>query len=246
MRQAVGTASARPVVGNENGVGSNCLHHHCLECDLAAARSGGYPIAVLDSILPGETRVNFDSGIRILIEETADTPRLRAGKILADDAAGREINRKLRRHRIATLMPFGNDKAMFAIRMKRAAVLEEAGSSRMVERRARPKHPHVFVDLLVSDAIVVGMSAARRFPQLVVNLARRAVWKELFLAETLGDFAVDPTVASGVSGRIDGFPDVNDTAFGRTADSFLFFLETAGQHDVGIVSGFGHEKIHDA
>ena len=39
---------------------------------------------------------------------------------------------------------------------------------------------------------------------------------------------------------------MNDSAFVRAADAFLFFLQTASEDDVRVVRGFGHKEIHNA
>ena len=41
----------------------------------------------------GESRMDFDSGFRILIHQRSDSSSLGAGQILADDPAGRQVNR---------------------------------------------------------------------------------------------------------------------------------------------------------
>src|SRR5215475_2307757 len=114
--------------------------------------------------------MNLDPRVRILVEKITDSPRLGAGQILADDAPRREVDRILGGYRIAALAPLGDDEMMLAVRMERPAIFEQTRRARMVEGRAGPKHAHVLVNLFVSNAIVVRVSAARCFPQFFVNL----------------------------------------------------------------------------
>src|SRR5262245_58256497 len=70
--------------------------------------------------------------------------------------------------------------------------------------------------------------------------------KELFLAETPRDVADDRAVDTGAARRIDGLLDVNDASLGAGDDAFLFFLETAGQDDVGVMRGLGEKEVDHA
>ena len=54
-------------------------------------------------VLFRESGMNFQSGIRILIDQSTDAARLRSRQILTDHAAGRQINRKFYGDRIAAL-----------------------------------------------------------------------------------------------------------------------------------------------
>src|SRR5438045_2624689 len=105
--------------------------------------------------------MDFKPGLRLLIDERADTPRLRAGKILADHAARREIDRKLAVHRVAALAPLQLHELRPAIRMEKPPALEQAGSAGMIDRRTRPEDSLPLIDLFVRDAVVIGDAAAR-------------------------------------------------------------------------------------
>src|SRR5580698_1350773 len=192
MRQPVRASPAGPVVGDEHRIRANRLHHHGLQGDLVATRGHVDPDSVIYLALLGEPGMDFQPWIWILLDETADTARLRAGEILTHDAPSREINWKLRRDRISTIAPFGDDEVVFAIRMKRASIFEQPGRPGMIERRARPENTHVLVDLFVGDAEIVRSPTARSFAQLIVNVSRRSVRKVLLLPQPFREFAIDP------------------------------------------------------
>ena len=76
MGETVCTASASPVIGNEDRVGSNSLHHHGLNRQVVAAGGDRHPVAVFDAMLFGQTRMNLCPWFRILIYQCTDAPRL--------------------------------------------------------------------------------------------------------------------------------------------------------------------------
>ena len=80
MRQAIRARGTGPVVGNENGVWSNCLDDHGLQYNLAATRGGGYPIAIHDSVVLRQAGMNFKPRSRVLVEQSADAARLPSRK----------------------------------------------------------------------------------------------------------------------------------------------------------------------
>ncbi len=96
MGQAIGAAAARPVVGDEDGVGPDGAHDHGFQRDGGAAGGHRDPIAGADAVLFGELRMKSQFGLRVLIYQLPDTARLGAGEILAHHAAGGEIDGKLR------------------------------------------------------------------------------------------------------------------------------------------------------
>src|SRR4051812_29348119 len=98
MRQLIGAALARPVVWNEYRVRTNRADHQRLQAHGRPPRRDFDPIARLDSMPRGELRVNLQLGLGILIDERSDATRLRARKVLADDAPGREIDGKFAVH----------------------------------------------------------------------------------------------------------------------------------------------------
>src|SRR5258708_29479800 len=115
----------------------------------------------------------------------------------------------------------------------------------MFERGAGPENTHVLVNFFVSDAEIVRMPTARSLAQLVVNVFRRSVRKVLFLSKPLREFAIDPAIAFSVAGRVHSLLDMDDAAFGRAADAFLFFLHTSGQDHVRVMRGLRHKEIDD-
>src|ERR1700722_4112489 len=246
MRHPGRASPAGPMVGDEHRIRANRLHHHGLQGELVSARGHGDPVSVIYLVLRGEPRMHFQPWIWILLDETADTARLRAGEILTHDAPTGEINWKLRRHRISAIAPFGDDEVVFAIRMKRASIFEQPGRPGMIERRTRPENAHVLVDLFVGDAEIVRSPTARSFAQLIVNFSCRSVWKELLLPQPFREFALDPAIAFSVAGRVHRLLDMDDAAFGRAADAFLFFLQTSGKDYIRVMCGLRHEEVDDA
>jgi hypothetical protein len=53
-------------------------HYHGLQGDLASTRGHGHPVAVLYLVLLSEAGVDFQPRIWILLEQAADSARLRA------------------------------------------------------------------------------------------------------------------------------------------------------------------------
>jgi hypothetical protein len=66
------------MVRDEHGVRADRLHHHGLQDDLASTRGHGHPISVFYLVLLSKARMDFQPWIWTLLEETADTARLRA------------------------------------------------------------------------------------------------------------------------------------------------------------------------
>ena len=87
MGEPVGAASAGPVIRNEDSIGTNGLHDHGANGQIVAASGDRDPVAVLDSMLLGQPRMNFSPRLRILVHQCADAAGLGARKILADHAA---------------------------------------------------------------------------------------------------------------------------------------------------------------
>src|SRR5258708_23300235 len=113
------------MVRNEHRVRTDRLHHHGLQDELGSTRRYIHPISVLYFASLSEPRMDFQPWIWILLEETADAARLCAGEILTHHPPSRQVDRKLRRNRISTLAPLGNDEVVFAIRMKRAPIFKQ-------------------------------------------------------------------------------------------------------------------------
>src|SRR5436190_17556532 len=120
---------------------------------------------------------------------------------------------------------------------------EEAGSAWMIERRAGPEDPHLLFNPFIGNAVIVRIAAARGFAKLLVNLSRGAVREVLALAQAARDFADDLAIGARMGRRGDGLVDFDDAALARGDDSFLLFLQAAGQHDVGMVGAFAEQEI---
>src|SRR5690242_4013376 len=75
-----------PMVRNKDRIFSDSVHYGCLKCHLTTPALNGDEIACFDAGALGEKRVHFYQGLRVLIDQAADTPRLRSTEILADDA----------------------------------------------------------------------------------------------------------------------------------------------------------------
>ena len=110
-------------------------------------------------------------------------------------------------------------------------------------RIARPEHAHLALDLLVSDARVVGDAAFACDPQLLENLAWLFEGESLRAAERARQILDDPPVLSGLAGAVDGLIDLDDAAFDLRDGAFILFVKTARQHDVGVAGGVVEEEI---
>src|SRR5438552_9405526 len=121
-------------------------------------------------------------------------------------------------------------KCAFPSRMKEFASFEKARCAGMIERGTRPKHAELLIHLFVSDAVIIRDAAARSLTQLIEDLARAGIRKELFLTQTSRQLAVDPGIGTRISRRIHGLRDMNHAAFQVARHAFLFFLHTARQH----------------
>src|SRR5262249_4641521 len=149
MRQPIGAAPIGPMVRDEDSVRPDGAHYHRLQYNVGAARGNLHPVAAGDSVLGREPRVQFQLRFGILIHQPADTARLRARKVLAYDAASREIDGKVVIHWISALAPGEAHKASLAIGMEESAVLEQPRRPRMVKRWAGPENALLLVDFFV-------------------------------------------------------------------------------------------------
>ena len=118
-------------------------------------------------MLRGQTRMDLHARLGIDIDQPADAARLRAGKILAHDAAGGQIDGEVVRYRIAALAPFRNVETALAVRIEGHAAFEQSWRTGVIEFGAWPEYAELFVDSFVGDAVVVGDAAARGLAQLI-------------------------------------------------------------------------------
>ena len=75
---------------------------------VVAPRRDRDPVAVGDAVLLGQPRMDLEPRLGILIDQRADPARLRAGEVLADHAAGGQVDGNVVVHRIAALAPLGD------------------------------------------------------------------------------------------------------------------------------------------
>jgi len=119
MRQAICALAARPMIRNENRVGPDCPDDHGWHLDFRAPSGHDHQIPVLDAMLLGEARMNFDTWLRILIDQRSNPARLCAGQVLAHDAARRQVNRIFLVNGIAGFPIWSKLKVSFTILVKR-------------------------------------------------------------------------------------------------------------------------------
>src|SRR5215475_14373528 len=105
---------------------------------------------------------------------------------------------------------------VLAVAMEGASIFKQPRRARVVERRARPEHAHILVDLVVCDAVILGVTAAGSFTKLIINLARVLVRKESFLAQPFCQLAVDPAIAFGVARRFHRLLNMDHASFDGT------------------------------
>ncbi len=98
-------------------------------------------------------------------------------------------------------------------------------------------------DLFICDAGVVGDAALAGAAQLVENFARLAKREPVRPAQRRGDVLNDPPVLPRIARRIDRLVDLDDAAFDLRDRPFIFFLQRAGQHDVGMSGRVVEEEI---
>src|SRR5215469_2825998 len=230
--QTVGAPCTRPVVRNENGVGADCLHHQRTKREIVAARGHCYPIVVFDPALLGQPRMQFSPRLWILVDERSDAPRLCARQILAHYSARSQIQRILVIDRIATRPPLRSGEVRLAVVRVELLVREKDWRARMVETGTGPKYPFLPIDALISDAIVIGHSAARGDAQLFQNIGRILKRKILTPPQTMRDVNNDVRIAARLTRWIDALLPVDDAAFGAASKPVFLFMQTPGENYV--------------
>ena len=91
----VGGPVQRPVIGDEDRVGADGLHHLRADDDRAAPAFDADEVAVGDAERRRQARMHLAQRLRILIDQRADAARLRAGEVLRHHAAGGQDDRIL-------------------------------------------------------------------------------------------------------------------------------------------------------
>ena len=130
--------------------------------------------------------MNLQARLRILFHKRANSPRLGAAQILADHAAGGQVDGdSTGLDGIAARAPRGPAEVGFTVAGVELPVFEQARRSGMVQPRAWPEDALVRVYPLISDSVIVRDSALRRYAKLFENVARRC-WKgNIASAETM-------------------------------------------------------------
>src|SRR5262245_35230340 len=116
----------------------------------------------------------------------------------------------------------------------------------MFKRGAGPEYTHLAVDLFVSDAVVIGMTAARGFPQFVEDLPRGLVVEEFSFAQAASKVAINLPINASVPWRVHRLLNVQDAAFDIGDDAFVLLLQAASQDHVGMMCGLRKEEVHHA
>src|SRR5438874_1368065 len=119
--------------------------------------------------------------LRILLDQRADAARLRAGKILAHDATGREPYRKRIVHHLRRRPVAHRVELRLAGLGVEAAALVEARRPGMPVSRTGPEYAALVDHALPADAGVVGRPAVGSDPHLIKHLLGRGVWKVALL-----------------------------------------------------------------
>ena len=246
MRQPVCAAIPRPVIWDENGVGSNGSYDHGLNRDFAAARRDRYPILVVNAMLRGESRMDLDAGFRVLIYQRSYPSSLGSRQILAHDPAGREVHGILVIDRISGFPIVRDDESSLAIGMKESSTLKQPRRSRMIFGWARPEHAHFPVESFVGDAIVVRRTATRCFSQLRKDFPRMSKRKVPAVVNTSRQVTDDLRIDARVTRRCNGLSNVNHAAFDIARHTFFFLLQAACEDDVRMACCFRHKEIDDA
>ena len=130
--------------------------------------------------------------------------------------------------------------------MEELPAFEQPRRAGMIERGTRPEDAHLLVDLLVGDAVVIGDAAARGLAQFLEDLARFVEREVLAAAQAARQIADDLRIGARIAGRIHGLLNMDHAPLHVAGDALLFFLQAAGQHDVGMRRGFRKEEIDDA
>src|ERR1051326_1616452 len=199
--------------------------------------------------------MDLHARLRILIDERPDAPRLRAGEELADHAPGRQDHRVLLVDVLRRRPIRGGVEARLAVgkverpralrhRIPRAR-LEEARRAGMLFARARPADAVLRLDLFVRDAVVVGDAALRRHAQLVEDLARAREREAARPPECLRDVLDHAPVLLRLARRIDRLVDLDHASLDLRDHALIFFMQRAGENDVGMLRGLAEEEVDD-
>src|SRR5690606_7044615 len=93
------------------------------------------------------------------------------------------------------------------------------------------------------DARVVRDAALAGDAELLEDLARALERESMWTPERAGDVLDDSPVLACIAGTLDGLIDLDDAAFDLRDRAFVFFLQAARQHDVGVARGVVQEEV---
>ena len=211
----------------------------------AAPGGDGDEIAVGDAERLGEQRMHLAQRFRVLGDERGDAPGLGARQVLRHDPARGQQHRvvvvddlggRLVRHRV---------EAGLAVGVEEPAALEQSGGAGVAGFGDGPEQAHLVLDALPGGAGVVGRAAGAGPAELVEDLFGVRVREVLALAQPFGDVEQDLPVTAGLAGWGHGGVDLDDPSLPAGRGAFVLLVQRSGQHDVGVVAGFGEEEVDD-
>ena len=126
---------------------------------------------------------------------------------------------------------------------RRPRVIGRRGAGSRIRAVTGPKYAHLPLDLLVSDAGVVGDAAFARDAQLLEDRARVLEGEAVGASERGGEILDDAPVLPGLAGALDCLVDLDDATFDLGDGAFVLFLQAPRQHDVGVLRGVVQEEV---
>ena len=97
----------------------------------------------------------------------------------------------------------------------------------MVEIGAGPKNAFLFVDSFVSDAVIIGDSAAGGDAKLLKNVGWILKRKILASTQPMCDINNNVRISTRLTRRVDALLPVDDASLGAASQAILFFMQTA-------------------
>src|SRR5687768_17585453 len=101
----------------------------------------------------------------------------------------------------------------------------------MIFRGTRPKDAILLLDLLPRDAVVVGVTTARRDAHFVEDSQRAIKLKVILPPHASREFLNDPPVGPSFTRRVRGFVDFQDATLTVCGDTLIFAPGAAGEDD---------------
>src|SRR5690348_6515798 len=190
--------------------------------------------------------MDLDARLGVLLQQRADAARLRATEILADDAAGRQVDGVVLIDGITARTPRGRLEVSPAVAGVELLVFKKTGSAGMLRRRTRPEDSLLGVDFFVRDAEIIGHAALGGNAELFEDLSRRAEGKLVSAAEPVREVDNDFGIAAGLARWRDAGLPVNHATFGAAGEAFFFLVQTARENDVSMAGSFAHEEVNNA